>query len=278
MAPSRRLESTPFGEESGCCYPPILYFLYHALSTAPSNNSYTLTADQFQAHATFFVDARNDGLPYFRPEVTFDDGHISNLNLALPILEAHNLTATFFITVGWTDRKSGYLGWSDLKLLQASGQQIGAHGWSHTFLTECSANKLNQELLASRLTLEDKLGTEIRSMALPGGRYNHRVVDACKEAGYQRVYTSVPEPEMPFHSFLVGRINARCDMTLEDIREFMLPDGKALRRLKRRYRAKDILKRLLTNRLYDRLWWKLTDNAGEEETAIGADEYSARYQ
>lgn len=268
----------PSTHEQSSRQSPKLYFIYHALAEAGRNHSYTLTADQFQAHASLFVEARSAGLQYLCPEVTFDDGHISHLQLALPILEASNLTATFFITVGWTGCKSGYMSWSDLKLLESSGQQIGAHGWSHALLTECTSNQLNQELVASRFMLEDKLGVEIRTMALPGGRFNHRVIAACREAGYHRVYTSVPEPERPDPSFLVGRLNARSDMTVEEIREFLLTDGKALRPLRRRYHAKGITKWLLTNRLYDRLWWKLTKHEGEEGTGRESDEDSAHYQ
>jgi peptidoglycan/xylan/chitin deacetylase (PgdA/CDA1 family) len=277
MALSRPSDFTSAQEQSGR-HSPKLYFLYHALSEDRSRYSYTLAAEQFQAHVSLFVEARKAGPSCFWPEVTFDDGHASNLNLALPILEANSLTATFFITVGWTGRKPGYLGWSDLRALHDSGQQIGAHGWSHAFLTECNGDELKHELLASRLMLEDKLGTEISTMALPGGRYNRRVVAACEAAGYHRVFTSVPEAEKLSSSFLVGRVNARSEMTIKDLRELMRPGSRALRRLKRLYLAKGITKRLLTNRLYDRLWWTLAKNVGDQETTLEADEDSARYQ
>jgi len=264
MVSSRSSDSKPGGEQCGRST-PRLHFLYHSLSKTRSSYSYSLDVEQFRAHASLFAEVRNAGHLSFWPELTFDDGHISNLELALPILRTYNLTAQFFITVGWTDTKPGYLGWSELRQLQNSGQQIGAHGWSHMFLTECNHNELKHELLASRLMLEDKLGIEIRTMALPGGRYNHRVVAACKEAGYRRVYTSVPEAEKRFSSFLVGRVNAWSEMTVNNLRDLMLPEGAALRWLKYRYRAKDITKRLLSNRIYDRLWWKLTKNAVEGE-------------
>lgn len=278
MIQSARSDFISGRERSGGGHSPGLHFLYHALSKADSDCSYTLTAEQFQAHASLFAELRDCRCSCFWPEITFDDGHISNLKLALPILESQNLTATFFITVGWTGRKPGYLGWQDLKVLLASGQKIGAHGWSHSFLTECSHVELERELLASRLMLEDKLGVEISTMAFPGGRYNRRVVAACKEAGYQRVYTSVPEPEKRYSPYLVGRVNARSEMTIEDVRDLMLPHSKSLRSLKRLYYAKGIAKILLTNRLYDRLWWKFIKHPGREKTDRLIDEDSACYQ
>ena len=127
------------------------------------------------------------------------------LSLPLPILQSRGLTAQFFITVGWTGKKPGYMGWPELRALHESGQMIGAHGWSHTLLTHCSEKDLQTELSSARLTLEDKLGTSITTMSLPGGRYNRRVLAACQEAGYTQIYTSVPRAEtLPWESRLAG--------------------------------------------------------------------------
>ena len=111
------------------------------------------------------------------PEVTFDDGHISNFEFALPILQSRAIRAWFFITVGWTGRRPGYMGWNELRKLHQAGHVIGAHGWTHTLLTHCSARRLHSELVDARLTLEDKLGASVTSMSLPGGRYNRHVLD-----------------------------------------------------------------------------------------------------
>ena len=72
------------------------------------------------------------------PELTFDDGHISNIDLAAPILQSRNLKARFFITAGWTGTKPSYMGWPELRLLHSAGHSIGAHGWTHTLLTHCN--------------------------------------------------------------------------------------------------------------------------------------------
>src|SRR6185437_12879132 len=122
-------------------------------------------------------------------------GHLSDYEHALPLLQARNLQARFFITVGWTGQKPGYMGWNELRSLHEAGQQIGAHGWTHTLLTHCSDKELATELGQARLTLEDKLGTAITTMSLPGGRYNRHVLAACEKQGYTQVYTSIPRSE-----------------------------------------------------------------------------------
>ena len=122
-----------------------LYLLYHELRSSRSAYSYVLETAEFEKQISLFQKLRENGLSTLRPEVTFDDGHISNFEFALPILETHALKAWFFITVGWTNRRAGYMGWQQLRELHQAGQQIGAHGWTHTLLTHCSARRLHSE-------------------------------------------------------------------------------------------------------------------------------------
>jgi peptidoglycan/xylan/chitin deacetylase (PgdA/CDA1 family) len=201
--------------------------------------------------------------------VTFDDGHISNIEYALPILQSRNMKARFFITVGWTGQRPGYMGWSELRRLQESGQAIGAHGWTHTLLTHCTEKDLKLELGSARLTLEDKLGTSITTMSLPGGRYNRRVLVACGEAGYTHVYTSEPRAESLPLGATVGRLNIRGDMQTEWISSLFQLDNHVLAGLGRQYRMKATAKTLLGDGLYEKIWAVLNrkepdgDNRGD---------------
>ncbi len=188
------------------------------------------------------------------PEMTFDDGHISNFELALPVLQSRGMIARFFITAGWTGKRAGYMGWPELRSLHASGQSIGAHGWSHILLTHCGKNELDRELTGARHLLEDKLGTSVTTMSLPGGRYNQRVLTACREAGYSRIYTSQPSAEQIFKGYMVGRLNIRGDMTLEWLRSVFQPGSHVLSRLERQYRVKAAAKKLLGDGFYEKLW------------------------
>jgi peptidoglycan/xylan/chitin deacetylase (PgdA/CDA1 family) len=146
-----------------------LYLLYHELRPAGSAYSYVIDTEMFARHMDLVLQSRTEATSLW-PEVTFDDGHVSNLEFAAPILYARGLTARFFITVGWTGTKPGYMGWNELRELQAAGQAIGAHGWSHKLLTHCTEQELRVELNDTRAALEDKLGSPITTMSLPGGR------------------------------------------------------------------------------------------------------------
>ncbi len=252
--------------------PPLhrLHFLYHELRPCGSEYSYVVETEKFNQHIDLFAQTRkveNGGL---WPEVTFDDGHISNYEYALPALLSRGLIAHFFITVGWTESRPGYMGWRELRALNESGQIVGAHGWSHSLLTHCAPAELDKELRGARLLLEEKLGTSITTMSLPGGRYNHRVLAACRQAGYTQIFTSVPRVAHPQSELMVGRLNVRGDMTVEWIRNLLQPGNETLRRLERQYAIKEAAKRLLGDNLYAKLWGLL--NRREREN--GAEDYA----
>lgn len=246
-----------------------LNLLYHEVTLRPSEYSYSIERRQFEQHVDLFIQMRKAERFDLWPEITFDDGHISNFECALPVLQSRGLVARFFITAGWTGVRPGYMGWPELRSLHASGQLVGAHGWSHTLLTHCAKQELDRELSGARLLLEDKLGASVTTMSLPGGRFNQRVLAACREAGYSRIYTSEPSADDALSRYTVGRLNIRRDMTLEWIQSVFQPGGHVLSSLERQYRAKAAAKRLLGDRLYEKFWAIL--NKKEPHTRDGGD-------
>ncbi|MGA8940719.1 MAG: polysaccharide deacetylase family protein [Acidobacteriaceae bacterium] len=244
-----------------------LFFLYHELRAEASSYSYVIERNAFEQQADLFVHARTLGDTTLWPEITFDDGHISNYEVALPSLASRNLAATFFLTVGWTGTRPGYMNWHQVQALHAADQHIGAHGWSHTLLTHCDDTALRAELEKPRLTLEDKLGAPITTMSLPGGRFDQRVLAACKAAGYTHVYTSVPHAEPTDLPFLIGRLNLRNTASLDFLTQLLDTRSRALARLERQDKWKSALKRTLGDRLYARLWSAINRQESESDPA-----------
>lgn len=265
-------------EEQGEQSQRRLYLLYHELRPGGSRYSYVIGNDAFEKHLELLVQRRRSKKSVC-PEVTFDDGHRSNYEYALPMLQARNLTAQFFITVGWTGHKPGYMDWSELRALHEAGQSIGAHGWSHTLLTHCSEEELKTELGGARKTLEDKLGASITTMSLPGGRYNRRVLAACEAAGYTQVYTSIPRSEPVSPGRMVGRLNILGSMSTEWIADVLQPQSRTLAGLGRQYKVKEAAKSLLGDRLYEKAWSVLNRREPDavDEGAI-SNEDSAHHQ
>lgn len=230
-----------------------LHLLYHELRAGESAYSYVTSAALFEQHLDVYAQVMQGAGTVF-PEVTFDDGHVSNLLVAAPLLERYGMKARFFITAGWTGQNAAYMDWAQLRELHAAGHEIGAHGWSHKLLTHCDASELGVELRDARRVLEDRLGVSVTTMSLPGGRSNRRVLEACGQAGYTRVYTSVPKAEpMPLGA-TVGRLNIRGDMQPEWIARLFAGDGDLLAKIEKRHRRKEMVKRLLGDRMYAKLW------------------------
>ena len=230
-----------------------LFLLYHEVRSGGSEYSYVTEVAMFERHVDLFAELQG-GSDSLYPELTFDDGHISNLQVAAPILEKHRLTARFFITAGWTGKRPGFMGFNELRELLAAGHSIGAHGWSHKLLTHCSDEELRTELNRARQTLEDGLGVAVTTMSLPGGRADARVLAACRQAGYSHIFTSEPRAELQPLRETIGRFNIRGDMQPEWLAELLRPASGALRRIERQHRIKSLAKSLLGDRLYAKLW------------------------
>ncbi len=242
-----------------------LHFLYHEIRPAKSNYAYAIELDAFEAQAKFLADRIQAATEHdsVTPVITFDDGHLSNYEYALPVLTRLNLTAHFFITAGWTGQRANFMGWPELRALHRAGQQLGAHGWSHTLLTHCNPDALQHELSDSRRTLEDGLSTAITTMSLPGGRSNQRVLEACWAAGYERVYTSEPRvEETPPAGRLNGRFNLLASSNLALLDDLLAPHSRKLAAIGRQYRIKRTINAVLGDTLYAKVWG-LVNKQGE---------------
>lgn len=116
--------------------------------------------------------------------ITFDDGWSDQYTYALPVLEKHKLTATFFVFSNAIGRK-GFFTWGELKNMMAKGMTIGSHSVTHPYLTKISNDtELEREIVHSKEVLEEKLGTPITEFAYPFGQYDTRALALVKKAGY----------------------------------------------------------------------------------------------
>lgn len=235
-----------------------LFFLYHELRAEPSQYSYVVSPAEFEAHCRFcrqVSELRSEGL--LCPEVSFDDGNLSDHRYALPLLQASGLKAHFFITAGWTGSRAGFMTASELRALHGSGMTVGAHGWTHKLLTACTQAELHTELAVAKKHLEDILGSPISAMSLPGGRANGRVLRACWDAGYTSVFTSEPrasDATTEARRAVIGRLNLRSGTTTTRLEQILRPESGTLARLQRSHRAKEIAKNVLGDKLYAAAW------------------------
>ena len=122
-------------------------------------------------------------------EITFDDGYRSDVEIALPMLAAAGLTATFFVLAGRLGQP-GALGGRDLATLARHGMSIGSHGQDHVDWTRAPAAAMRRELYDARARIEDAAGIAVRTLSVPFGAFDSRILALAAEAGYAAVHTS----------------------------------------------------------------------------------------
>jgi peptidoglycan/xylan/chitin deacetylase (PgdA/CDA1 family) len=123
--------------------------------------------------------------------LTFDDGHVSNYTLALPILQQYGFKAHFFITTGWIGTPY-FLTPDQIKALSDAGMGIGSHGVTHRFLTDLKPEDARSELSESRQRLSEITGSTIDSFSAPGGRISSDITSIARETGYRMMCNSEP--------------------------------------------------------------------------------------
>ena len=183
--------------------------------------------------------------------ITFDDGSSSDFSVAFPILKRCGYTATFFVNPA-TIGTNGYLTVEELRKINGAGMEIGSHGLDHVFLTRLNEAELRYQLLESRKKLETLLSKDISFFSVPRGRYNRRILEEAKRAGYLALCTS----DIGFNArgadpFRLCRWAMKAKDTLDDF--ISVIEGRPRRHLVFEYQVKESAYRLLGHSLYERL-------------------------
>lgn len=152
--------------------------------------------------------------------VTFDDGLENIIENALPELRKRKIPATLFIVTdvlgarpAWEyfggDDPTQHRAMSEDQLRQLSSEYliIGSHSATHPVLPAVDDDHLGNELLGSRKKLETMLNQNVSLFSFPYGYFDQRVIEKCREARYDRVFTALPvlaftQPE----EFVTGRV------------------------------------------------------------------------
>ena len=125
--------------------------------------------------------------------LTFDDGYVSVLENALPLLRDRNWPFTVFVSTDFVDKDyHAYLSWEQLRLLADNGGTIGNHSRMHSHLVRREDNesvqawqqRVRDEIIDAGERIDSELGdAAIPVFAYPYGEYDTSVKEIVQQLG-----------------------------------------------------------------------------------------------
>lgn len=118
--------------------------------------------------------------------LTFDDGRISDYEIAFPALMEAGLPATFFVNTA-SIGAPGHVTWPQIREMSQAGMSFQSHSHNHLYLSPLPIPELRYQLEYSKRMLEDQLGAAVAFLAAPYGDLSKSVIAGALEAGYSAV-------------------------------------------------------------------------------------------
>ena len=247
--------------------------MYHGLYTDESDLSridledqpYAVSKTEFEAQIEILTSLKTGVAGTEMPEVvvTFDDGHVSNYEIAFPLLAEAGIPAYFFITTDFIEGRPHFCQPRHLREMHEAGMIIGSHGKSHRFFADLEDCDAVLEFEESRSVIESFIGGPVESISFPGGRYQKHNLEQARRAGYREIYGSgfgvidrFPEKsgETGTPEQALERIAIRKTTDIDTFSKIVHRDTAYYRREGAKVRGKELLKRILGNQRYHALY------------------------
>jgi peptidoglycan/xylan/chitin deacetylase (PgdA/CDA1 family) len=111
--------------------------------------------------------------------ITFDDGYLSNYRDIFPILLAHDVRITIFLT--WNNIDPYMFSADIVREMHDSGLvTFEAHTLTHVDLTTVGAERLRREMAETNDLIEELTGRRPIALAYPAGRFNDTVIETAR--------------------------------------------------------------------------------------------------
>jgi peptidoglycan/xylan/chitin deacetylase (PgdA/CDA1 family) len=202
---------------------PVPILMYHVISSPPASAPYpdlyvpraSLAAQiawlaRHGYHAVTLQDVFDSWrgartLPQKPIVLSFDDGYLSQLRNAMPLLRARhwpgvlNLEFRNLLPV-WGIRPPG------IRKLIRAGWEIDAHTLTHPDLTTLGPTQLHEEVAGSREAIRKKFHVPVNFFCYPAGRYDDTVIAAVQAAGYLGATTTRYGLAQPNELYTLARI------------------------------------------------------------------------
>jgi peptidoglycan/xylan/chitin deacetylase (PgdA/CDA1 family) len=153
---------------------------------------HTITARQLAEYHS-----KGTPLPEKPVMITFDDGWKNQFQHAAPLLKKYGFVATYFVNPQLIGRGSAYMTRDMLVTLNADGNDIESHTWTHVALIrKGSESALDfQKRIMRQMTLADAwiakvVGKKPVALCYPFGFYDTEAISRGKAAGYTVAFTT----------------------------------------------------------------------------------------
>jgi peptidoglycan/xylan/chitin deacetylase (PgdA/CDA1 family) len=142
----------------------------------------SITPEQLLAYLRF-----GRALPARPVLLTFDDASAGQYTQALPVLQRHRFTATFFIMTVVLDQPQ-WLSRAQVRDLHRRGMTIASHTWDHHPVTRYSGQDWRIQLVEPARELAQLTGAPVRLFAYPYGEWNQAALPHVRAAGYAAAF------------------------------------------------------------------------------------------
>ncbi|MGB9866657.1 MAG: polysaccharide deacetylase family protein [Bacillota bacterium] len=183
---------------------PVPVLMYHVIGDGP--NELFVSENDFKQQMEFlarngyrsvtaarYVEAlnRHEPLPEKSVVITFDDGYEDVYTKGFATMRKLGLVGVAFVCSRSIGRPH-HVSWEQLKEMAAAGWEIGCHSATHPDLTKLDEDSLYIEVVQAKREIEEKLGVKVKSFCYPSGRYDSRVIQMVRSAGYSAAFTVDP--------------------------------------------------------------------------------------
>jgi len=184
--------------------------------------------------------------------LTFDDGHPSDFNIVFPLLKEYDLKASFYITMKNVPEDSPR--WLEYKKMEQAGFEIGAHGLTHSYLSELTYTNQLIELKESNRIVKEKIGSSVEYFSLPGGKFNGDTVTLANSLGIKGLLTTnFGVNNLEKVPFKLKRCSIKKDFSIDKLKKLLDLDSKLIRRETNISQLKKIGQNIVGSKLSDRI-------------------------
>jgi len=148
---------------------------------------------------------RGTELPLRPVVISFDDGYLGQGTHALPVLRALHWPGVLNLKVNALSSGSALPAWRVRELL-AAGWELDAHSITHPDLTRLDDIELWHQVYGSRTELQRQFHVPVDFFCYPSGRYDARVINAVRLAGYLGATTTRYGLARPRDMYTLSRI------------------------------------------------------------------------